>query len=63
VAGDDREICRRWVREAGVAAIPLSAFYASGHKPGALVRLCFAKADAVLDQAAERLIQWRRGAS
>jgi aspartate/methionine/tyrosine aminotransferase len=63
VAADDREICRRWVGEAGVAAIPLSAFYASGHRPGALVRLCFAKADAVLDEAAERLIQWRRGAS
>jgi aspartate/methionine/tyrosine aminotransferase len=61
VGGDDREICRRWVREAGVAAIPLSAFYASGHGPSDLVRLCFAKADAVLDEAAERLIQWREG--
>jgi aspartate/methionine/tyrosine aminotransferase len=63
VPGDDREICRRWVREAGVAAIPLSAFYASGHEPGALVRLCFAKADAVLDDAAERLSKWLRAAS
>ncbi len=61
VPGADREVCLRWVREAGVAAIPLSAFYASGHKPGDVVRLCFAKADAVLDEAAERLIQWRRG--
>ncbi len=60
IAVDDREVCLRWVREAGVAAIPLSAFYASGHKPDPLVRLCFAKADAVLDQAAERLIQWRK---
>jgi len=63
VTGADREVCLRWVREAGVAAIPLSAFYASGHKPGDVVRLCFAKADAVLDEAAERLIEWRRGAS
>jgi len=63
IAGKDREVCGRWVREAGVAAIPLSAFYASGHEPGALVRLCFAKADAVLDEAAERLIQWRRASS
>jgi aspartate/methionine/tyrosine aminotransferase len=63
VAGGDREICLRWVREAGVVAIPLSAFYASGHRPGQVVRLCFAKADAVLDEATERLIQWRRGAA
>lgn len=63
VTGADREVCLRWVRDAGVAAIPLSAFYASGHKPGDVVRLCFAKADAVLDEAAERLIEWRRGAS
>ncbi len=60
IAVDDREVCLRWVREAGVAAIPLSAFYASGHKTDPLVRLCFAKSDAVLDQAAERLIQWRK---
>jgi len=63
VVGADREICLRWVREAGVAAIPLSAFYASGHQPGDVVRLCFAKADAVLDDAAQRLIRWRQGAS
>jgi aspartate/methionine/tyrosine aminotransferase len=63
VSGDDREICRRLVTEAGVAAIPLSPFYASGQGPNGLVRLCFAKADAVLDEAAERLIRWRRTAS
>ncbi len=61
IAGADREICRRWVREAGVAAIPLSALYAGGDgEANGLVRLCFAKADAVLDDAAARLIRWRR---
>jgi aspartate/methionine/tyrosine aminotransferase len=60
LAGDDRELCRRMIDEAGVAAIPLSAFYASGHEPDGHVRLCFVKADAVLDEAAERLIAWRQ---
>jgi aspartate/methionine/tyrosine aminotransferase len=59
VSGEDREICRRWVHDAGVAAIPLSALYAAGGGPTGLVRLCFAKTDAVLDEAAKRLIQWR----
>jgi len=59
VLGEDRGICRRWVRDAGVAAIPLSALYASVVGPSSLVRLCFAKADAVLDDAAKRLSQWR----
>ncbi len=60
VRGADREICQQWVAEAGVAAIPLSPFYASGRGAGGFVRLCFAKADAVLDDAAERLIRWRK---
>jgi aspartate/methionine/tyrosine aminotransferase len=60
VRGEDHDICRRWVAEAGVAAIPLSPFYASGRGSGSFVRLCFAKADAVLDDAAERLIRWRK---
>jgi aspartate/methionine/tyrosine aminotransferase len=60
VEGEDRDICLRWVREAGVAAIPLSALYASVAGARSLVRLCFAKSDAVLDDAAQRLIQWRQ---
>ncbi len=59
VVGEDRDICRRWVSEAGVAAIPLSALYAGAVGSGRLVRLCFAKADAVLDEAAARLVRWR----
>jgi methionine aminotransferase len=42
------------VREAGVAAIPVSAFYEAA--PDAkLVRFCFAKNDETLQAAAERL--------
>jgi methionine transaminase len=45
----------RWLTEAvGVAAIPLSAFYAGGCEQG-LARFCFAKQDATLDAAIERL--------
>lgn len=59
-AGEDRDLCRRMVDEAAVAAIPLSAFYASGQAPRAHVRLCFAKDDAVLDEAVRRLVRWRK---
>lgn len=55
----DRDFCRRIVSEFGVAAIPLSAFR-SGEGPGSVIRLCFAKADAVLDEAAHRLGRARR---
>jgi aspartate/methionine/tyrosine aminotransferase len=38
----------------GVAAIPVSAFYAEGAVK-TVVRFCFAKRDATLDAALERL--------
>jgi aspartate/methionine/tyrosine aminotransferase len=47
------------VKEAGVAVIPLSAFYAQ-NAPQSLVRLCFAKRDVTLDAGAERLAKMRR---
>ena len=51
---DDLNFCDWLVREAGVAAIPLSPFYES--PPDAhLVRLCFAKNEATLEAAVERL--------
>jgi methionine aminotransferase len=51
---DDLNFCEWLVREAGVAAIPVSAFYET--PPDArLIRLCFAKSDATLAAAAERL--------
>ncbi|HYF54026.1 MAG TPA: aminotransferase [Salinarimonas sp.] len=51
---DDAAFCRRLVMDHGVAAIPVSAFYASGGVRS-VVRFCFAKRDATLDVALERL--------
>lgn len=59
IAMDDRAFCERIVREAGVAAIPISAFYPD-EPVSHLVRLCFSKADAVLDEAVARLADFRR---
>ena len=51
---DDVAFCEWLVKQAGVAAIPLTPFYETA--PGTrLVRLCFAKSDATMDAAAERL--------
>jgi len=51
---DDLNFCEWLIREAGVAAIPVSAFYET--PPDAkIVRLCFAKNDDTLNAAAERL--------
>jgi methionine aminotransferase len=51
---DDLNFCEWLVREAGVAAIPVSAFYEN--PPDAkLIRFCFAKSDETLTAAAERL--------
>ena len=54
----DAEVAERLIREAGVAAIPVSAFYAQAAETGYL-RLCFAKEDAVLDEAVARLARFR----
>ncbi len=53
---DDVSFCQWLTKEVGVAAIPLSVFCADPF-PHKLIRLCFAKQDATLDQAAERLCQ------
>ncbi len=53
---DDAAFCRRLVTEAGVAAIPVSAFYADASMRS-VVRFCFAKLDATLDEAVKRLAQ------
>lgn len=52
---NDREFCRWLVRDVGVAAIPLSVFYETPPTGQRLIRLCFAKGDAILQQAAARL--------
>lgn len=53
---DDEGFCRRLVTEAGVAAVPVSAFYLErGTAPTDFIRFCFAKRDEVLDGAVDRL--------
>jgi methionine aminotransferase len=52
---DDLAFCEWLVKEGGVAAIPISAFYESPPADQRLIRFCFAKSDATLEQAAERL--------
>ena len=51
---DDAGYCERLVAEHGVAAVPVSAFYAED-AVRSVVRFCFAKTDATLDAALERL--------
>ena len=58
---DDVAFCERLVREHGVAAIPVSAFYASG-AVRTLVRFCFAKGNATLDAALARMAPLARAA-
>jgi methionine aminotransferase len=53
-ASGDADFADRLIREAKVATIPLSPFYAAA-PPMTLLRLCIAKRDATLEAAAERL--------
>jgi aspartate/methionine/tyrosine aminotransferase len=55
---DDEAVATRMIREAGVAAIPVSAFCGPAPEKGYL-RFCFAKENATLDAAIERLAQFR----
>ena len=57
---DDEAVATRMIREAGVAAIPVSAFCGDAPERGYL-RFCFAKEDATLDAAIERLAKFRTG--
>jgi aspartate/methionine/tyrosine aminotransferase len=58
VSEGDRDFCLRAVREAGVAAIPVSAFYEEAPVT-TIARLCFSKADATLDEGVRRLAKAR----
>ena len=51
----DDAFCRWLATEVGVAAIPLSAFYARPGLAPQVARFAFCKTDAVLDEAARRL--------
>lgn len=55
---DDAALAERLIREAGVASIPVSAFYAEVPERGYL-RLCFAKREPVLDEAVGRIAAFR----
>ncbi len=56
--GDDQAFCRHITEHAGVAAIPVSAFY-EGDAPRDWIRFAFCKQDAVLDEACARLTRIR----
>jgi aspartate/methionine/tyrosine aminotransferase len=59
IAADDQTFAERAVREAGVAVIPVSAFYAEDPVRN-VVRLCFSKKDETIDAGVERLAKARR---
>lgn len=58
----DDAFCRRITTGAGVAAVPVSAFYRPGspHRAQHYVRFCFCKQPAVLDEAVARLARYLR---
>jgi aspartate/methionine/tyrosine aminotransferase len=58
VGEGDMDFCLRAVKDAGVAAIPISAFYEQTPVTH-LIRLCFPKRDATLDEGAKRLAKAR----
>ena len=58
IALDDSDFCERAVREAGVAAIPVSAFYAES-PVRTVVRLCFGKKRETLDAGIQALARAR----
>ena len=63
VSERDMDFCLRAVKEAGVAAIPVSAFYET-NPVTSIIRLCFSKRDETLDEGARRLAKarnlWRK---
>ena len=52
--GDDVDFCRTLTAEAGVAAVPVSAFY-QNDPPRHFARFSFCKEDATLDEALKRM--------
>lgn len=58
-APDDLAFAERLIREAGVAAIPVSGFYGN-RDVKTHIRFCFAKPEPVLLEAARRLSDWRK---
>ena len=54
-AGDDVAFCRHITEQAGVTAIPVTAFYDAPDAPRHYARFAFCKRDEVLDEAVARL--------
>ena len=61
VADDDAEFCRRLTLQAGVTAVPISAFYGE-RDVKSHIRFCFAKPRRTLDAALGRLARWSQRA-
>ncbi len=59
VADDDAEFCRRLTLQAGVTAVPISAFYGA-RDVKSHIRFCFAKKRETLEAALARLARWSR---
>ncbi len=53
--GTDEEFCRVIIEEAGVAALPVSAFYQTEGAENHFVRFCFCKREDILSEAVTRL--------
>ena len=51
----DKEFAIRLTKEAGVATIPVSAFYQNG-KDDKVLRFCFSKKNETLEKAVEKLV-------
>jgi methionine aminotransferase len=61
IAGvNDVEFTERLINEAGVAVIPLSPFYREPPAGMRIVRLCLAKRDETLTEAASRISAYTR---
>jgi N-succinyldiaminopimelate aminotransferase len=58
IAEDDQTFCMRAIKAHGIASIPVSSFYETA-PVNSIVRLCFAKADATLDEGVARLARAR----
>ena len=52
--GDDVQFCIHLTKEAGVSAVPFSAFY-QGNEINKCIRFCYCKDDNLLDAAVEKL--------
>jgi methionine aminotransferase len=60
---DDVQFTARLINEAGVAVIPLSPFYREPPPDMRVVRLCVAKRDETLAEAARRISAYTSGQS